>query len=252
MIDVWWPGAQSGDPVADVPVAAERDTTPMVTTVLLVEDEPNIAALLRTYLERDGLNVIWARSGSEALVALGRRLPGLVVLDLGLPDLDGLDLARRIGASTPVIMLTARDEEDERMAGFAAGADDYVAKPFSPREVVARVRAVLRRASDGRHEAAEQELRAGPVSLCPAAREARLDGHLIELTAKEFDLLAQLVRNAGMVMTRDVLLERVWGLIVPGQTRTVDQHVAQLRQKLGRPDLIRTVRGLGYKVASGE
>lgn len=221
----------------------------MPSSILLVEDERSIGALVRTYLERDGLAVSWVCSVSEALIELERRQPALILLDLGLPDGDGLELTRKLPPAVPVIMLTARGEEPERMVGFAAGADDYISKPFSPREVVARVRAVLRRSASGQADQAE-ELVLGDVRLSPAAREVRLDGRPVELTAKEFELLWQLMRHAGMVLTRAALLERVWGFESPGQTRTVDQHVAQLRQKLGRPELIRTVRGVGYKAAA--
>jgi len=218
------------------------------STILLVEDEQSIGALVRTYLERDGLAVSWACSVSEALVELERRQPALILLDLGLPDGDGLELTRKLPPAVPVIMLTARGEEPERMVGFAAGADDYISKPFSPREVVARVRAVLRRSASGQADQAE-ELVLGDIRLSPAAREVRLDGQPVELTTKEFELLWDLMRHAGMALTRAALLERVWGFESPGQSRTVDQHVAQLRQKLGRPELIRTVRGVGYKAA---
>jgi len=148
----------------------------------------------------------------------------------------------------PVIMLTARDEEADRVAGLEIGADDYIAKPFSPRELVARVRAVLRRARNGKPAVDMLEL--GPVRVSLPAREVRLDGAEIELTPKEFDLLAYLVRHAPAVVSRDDLLERVWGFVYPGETRTVEVHVAQLRKKLGAPELIRTVRGVGYKAVA--
>ena len=145
-------------------------------------------------------------------------------------------------------MVTARDEEADRVAGLELGADDYVAKPFSPRELVARVRAVLRRSQNGKPVSDMLEM--GPVTVSLPAREVRLDGTEIVLTPKEFDLLAYLVQHAGVVVSRDDLLERVWGFIYPGQTRTVEVHVAQLRKKLGEPDLIRTVRGVGYKAVA--
>ena len=213
--------------------------------ILLVEDEPRIGTLVRAYLERDGFAVVWARSGAEALRRLAADGVDLAVLDLGLPDMDGLAVARRVTPGIPVVILTARSDEPERMAGFAARADDYVAKPFSPREVVARVRAVLRRAQPRR--AAAEPLRVGPVVLRPAGHEVTVQGRRIELTAKEFELLWVLLEHAGQVLTRDALLERVWGYATPGQSRTVDQHVAQLRRKLGAPGLIRTVRGVGYQ-----
>ena len=223
----------------------------MPVTVLIVEDEPPIGALLATYLERAGYGVSWVRSGEEALTELDRRRIGLVVLDIGLPGIDGFEVCRRIGGEVPVIMLTARDEEPDRVAGLEVGADDYVTKPFSPRELTARVKAVLRRTGDGAGDAgAGDVLELGPLELDRRAREVRLDGSEIELTQREFDLLEYLVRHRGQVVSRDQLLESVWDFRSPGETRTVEVHVAQLRKKLGRPELIRTVRGVGYKAAT--
>jgi two-component system alkaline phosphatase synthesis response regulator PhoP len=223
----------------------------MPTTVMVVEDEPNIGALVRTYLERAGYQALWVRSGEEALAELRRHPIRLVILDIGLPGIDGFEVCRRIAGEVPVIMLTARDEEPDRVAGLEVGADDYVAKPFSPRELTARVKAVLRRAGSAPSAAAAPDiLELGPVVLARGAREVRVDGAEIELTQREFDLLEYLLRHAGQVVTRDQLLESVWGFQSPGETRTVEVHVAQLRKKLGHPELIRTVRGLGYK-ASG-
>lgn len=219
----------------------------MGTTVMVVEDEPNIGALVRTYLQRAGHEVLWVRSGEDALVELRRHPVRLVILDIGLPGIDGFEVCRRIGGQVPVIMLTARDEEPDRIAGLEIGADDYVSKPFSPRELTARVRAVLRRAG---HPMVPGEVSVlGPVTLARGAREVRVDGHEVELTQREFDLLEYLMRNAGRVVTRDQLLESVWGFLSPGATRTVEVHVAQLRRKLGYPELIKTVRGLGYKAS---
>jgi DNA-binding response OmpR family regulator len=215
---------------------------------MIVEDEPNIGALVRTYLEREGYRTLWVRTGEDALSELVRHPVALVVLDIGLPGIDGLDVCRRIGGSVPVIMLTARDEEADRVAGLELGADDYVTKPFSPRELTARVKAVLRRA--GRTGADEDLMSLGPVQLWRGAREVRVDGQEVELTQREFDLLEYLMRHPGQVITRDQLLESVWGFLAPGETRTVEVHVAQLRKKLGRPDIIRTVRGLGYKATA--
>ena len=216
-------------------------------TILIVEDHPPIASLIRRYLENDGHAVDVVDSGAAALERLRTDDVALVVLDLGLPDMDGLDVARRVAAGVPVVMLTARGDEPERMAGFAAGADDYLAKPFSPRELVARVRAVLRRGDrDGERS---DRLAIGDLTLEPDAREATVTGEPVELTLKEFDLLWYLVDNRGAVVSRDALLERVWGYAEPGASRTVDQHVAQLRRKLGAACPIETVRGLGYKVA---
>jgi DNA-binding response OmpR family regulator len=220
----------------------------MGAMIMVVEDEPNIGMLVRTYLERDGYDVIWLRSGEEALAELRRHPIQLVVLDIGLPGIDGFEVCRRMNGQIPVIMLTARDEEPDRVAGLELGADDYVSKPFSPRELTARVKAVLRRAS--RASTAAEVRAIGPVTLSPSAREVRVDGSEVELTQREFDLLEYLVRHAGQVVTRDELLEAVWGFVSPGQTRTVEVHVAQLRKKLGHPELIRTVRGLGYKASA--
>ncbi len=217
-------------------------------TVLVVEDEQSIGLLVRTYLERDGFSVLWLRTGGEGLAELARHPVRLVVLDIGLPDMDGFEVCRRIRArsSVPIIMLTARDEEPDRVAGLEVGADDYLTKPFSPRELVARVKAVLRRV-DGRAE--NGAVTAGDVVLDRGSREVLVEGEPVELTGKEFDLLAFLLDNPGLVVSRELLLDRVWGLTYPGGTRTVDVHIAQLRRKLGRPELIRTVRGSGYKAA---
>jgi DNA-binding response OmpR family regulator len=219
----------------------------MSAMVMVVEDEPNIGALVRTYLQRSGYEVLWVRSGEDALTELRRHPVKLVVLDIGLPGIDGFEVCRRIAGQVPVIMLTARDEEPDRVAGLEVGADDYVAKPFSPRELTARVKAVLRRA--GQAAVAHDVSVLGPVTLVRGAREVRVEGQEIELTQREFDLLDYLLRHAGQVVTRDQLLQSVWGFLAPGETRTVEVHVAQLRKKLGHPDLIRTVRGLGYKAS---
>jgi len=218
-------------------------------TILLVEDEEDIATLVRSYLEKDGFKVIWAARGADGLLALEQHDIRLAILDLQLPDADGLDLCRAIRESSrlPIVIVTARDEEVDRITGLELGADDYVTKPFSPRELMARVRAVLRRAEpDGDDEL----VTAGDIVLEQAGRTVSVAGSEVELTGMEFDLLAFLLAHPGIVMSRERLLERVWGLSFPGGTRTVDVHVAQLRRKLDRPDLIRTVRGSGYKAAS--
>jgi len=198
-------------------------------TVLLVEDEHSIGSMTRGYLAE-----------------LGRHQVRIVILDIRLPGIDGFDVARlvRTRSDVPILMLTARDEEPDRVAGLELGADDYLTKPFSPRELVARMKAVLRR-TDGR--SAEDVLTLADVELNRNAREVAVDGQPVDLTTKEFDLLATLLENPGIVVSRDQLLDRVWGMTYPGGTRTVDVHVAQLRRKLGRPELIRTVRGAGYK-----
>jgi DNA-binding response OmpR family regulator len=218
------------------------------TTVLLVEDERAIGTLLRGYLERDGYRVVWVRTGEEAMIELVRHPVRMVVLDIGLPGMDGFDVCRRIraGSSVPIVMLTARDEEADRVAGLEVGADDYVPKPFSPRELAARIKAILRRTEA---RAPDQTFTIGDVEIRRDEREVKVAGEPVELTAKEFDLLTWLVEHNGIVFSREQLLDRVWGMAYHGGTRTVDVHVAQLRRKLGRPDLVRTVRGAGYKAA---
>ena len=220
-------------------------------SILVVEDEQAIADLVRAYLKRDGFGVVWARSGEQALEELTRHPVRLVVLDIGLPGIDGFEVCRRLRARTsmPILILSARDDEVDRVSGLEAGADDYVTKPFSPRELVARVKAILRRAGGG-GEAGDGggPLVAGDVALDRAARTVTTAGEPVELTGREFDLLAALLSHPGVVLSRDRLLELVWGGEFPGGTRTVDVHVAQLRAKLGRPELVQTVRGAGYKV----
>ena len=214
--------------------------------VLVVEDELAIGQLIRSYLSGSGYRVLWVRSGEDALTELARHEIRIVVLDINLPGIDGFDVCREIRnrSDLPIVMLTARDEEIDRVLGLEVGADDYVAKPFSPRELTARLKAVLRR-TDG--PTRRDVLALGDVELRRDEREVRVGGELVDLTVKEFDLLAWLVENAGIVFSRDQLLDRVWGMTFEGGTRTVDVHVAQVRRKLHRPQLIRTVRGSGYK-----
>jgi DNA-binding response OmpR family regulator len=221
----------------------------MPASVLLVEDEENLASLVQAYLQQEGYRVRVTGSGADALQVLDDEPVRLVLLDLTLPDIDGLEVCRRIRqrSSVPVVMLTARDDEADRLAGLETGADDYIGKPFSPRELVARMKAVLRRA-EGNVE--DDVLVLGDVVVRRAAREVDVAGRPVELRTKEFDLLAHLIQNRGVVLSRDLLLERVWGYDYAGGTRTVDVHVAQLRRKLDRPDLIRTVRGAGYKAVA--
>jgi DNA-binding response OmpR family regulator len=218
----------------------------MAGTVLLIEDEHSIGTLVRSYLLREGFQVVWVRSGEEGLTELDRHPTRLIILDVGLPGMDGFEVCRRVRArsSVPIIMLTARDEEADRVAGLEVGADDYVPKPFSPRELAARVKAILRRVEP---RSQDDVLELEEVTLRRSAREVEVAGRPVELTVKEFDLLAFFMENAGAVLSRELLLDRVWGMEYPGETRTVDVHVGQLRKKLGRPNLIRTVRGAGYK-----
>lgn len=215
-------------------------------TVLLVEDEESIAGLLRSYLAAQGFRIVWVRSGEEALAELDRHPIRVVLLDLGLPGMDGFDVCRQIRyrSKVPLVMVTARDEEIDRVAGLEIGADDYISKPFSPRELTARLKAVLRRSED-RVERAVLSLE--DVALNRERREVTVAGDAVALTAKEFDLLAFLLEQPGIVFSRELLLERVWGFDYPTTTRTVDMHVASLRRKLDRPALVQTVRGVGYK-----
>ncbi len=215
---------------------------------MVVEDEANIASIVRAYLAREGFEVMWVRSGEQALEEVQRSEPGLIVLDIGLPGIDGFEVCRRIAGRVPIIMLTARDEEADRVAGLEVGADDYLAKPFSPRELTARVKAVLRRATST--PSPERPLTLGPIVLRPTTREVHVWDLPVELTQREFDLLEYLLVQSGRVVGKAELLEAVWGFLSPGETRTVEVHVAQLRKKLGDPALIRTVRGIGYSAVA--
>ena len=217
--------------------------------VLVVEDERPIADLLRLYLTRDGFGVHVEYDGTAGLAAARRLRPVACVLDIALPGLDGTEVCRRLreaGDWTPVLFLTARDDEVDRVVGLELGADDYVTKPFSPRELVARIRAILRRTS-GPPDAAGQVVRVGPVTLDPIRRTVTVADTPVHLTQTEFDLLAHLMRRPGRVFTREELLASVWGYAAHSGTRTVDVHVAQVRAKLGdAAGIVRTVRGVGY------
>ena len=216
--------------------------------LLLVEDDDAIGRLVKSYLEQqDGWRVVWLRTGEEALVELRRHPVRLVVLDIGLPGIDGFEVCRTMRAQSkvPILMLTARDEEPDRVAGLELGADDYVSKPFSPRELAARIKAILRRVEQRN---VEEVLTAGDIELHREAREVTVSGEVVELTSKEFDLLACFLEHPGIVLSRERLLDLVWGMTYPGGTRTVDVHVAQLRRKVGNPESIRTIRGSGYKL----
>ena len=223
---------------------------PSKGTVLLVEDEASIADLVRLYLERDGFRVVWRTDGPSGLAAVDAERPRLVLLDLMLPGMDGFEVTRALrqrGGRVPIIVVTAREEEADRVLGLELGADDYVTKPFSPRELVARVKAVLRRTEPAPETGPEPPLHLGGLTVDPARHEVTFEGRPVHLTAREFDLLSYLVRNRGLVLTRDQILERVWGYSFPADTRTVDVHIRQLRSKLGDHAPIRTIRGVGYK-----
>jgi DNA-binding response OmpR family regulator len=218
------------------------------SVLLLVEDDEAIGRLVKQYLQQqDGWRVLWLRTGEEAVGELRRHPVRLVVLDVGLPGIDGFEVCRQMRAwsTVPIVMLTARDEEPDRVAGFELGADDYVPKPFSPRELAARIKAILRRAEQ---RSQEEVLSAGEIVLRRASHEVTVAGEGVELTSKEFDLLACFLEHRGIVLSRERLLDLVWGVSYPGGTRTVDMHVAQLRRKLRAPEAIHTVRGAGYKL----
>ena len=217
-------------------------------TILVVEDEPKIAALARDYLEHAGFAVAIATDGRAALDALARSKPDLVVLDLGLPGLDGLDVTREIRRASmlPIVMLTARDDELDKLLGLELGADDYLTKPFSPRELVARVHALLRRV-ERMPEQSSGRLVVGDLEVDPAGRRAWRAGTEATLTPTEFDLLHHLVAHPGVVYARERLLTEVWGYRDGAGARTVDSHVRGLRSKLGA-DIVRTVHGVGYSL----
>jgi len=228
----------------------------MSQPILVVDDEPKIAHLVRDYLEAAGYTVVLAYGGREALAAFRHEKPRLIVLDLMLPGMDGLDVARAIRKEKeiPIIMLTARVEEADKLVGLELGADDYVTKPFSPRELVARVRAVLRR-SEGRERAA-LPLTAGDLEIDFEKRGVSVTGRPADLTPTEFDLLVVLARHPGRIFSRMELLERVQGYAYEGYERTVDAHVKNLRQKIEenpkKPRYILTAYGLGYKFSEVE
>jgi DNA-binding response OmpR family regulator len=217
--------------------------------IMVVEDEAAIADIIRLYLIKAGYGVHLEHDGSHALAAIERLKPAAVILDVGLPGLDGIEVCRRMRAEhdwTPVIFVTARDDEVDRIIGLELGADDYVTKPFSPRELVARVTSVLRRAH-GVPEVAPV-LQVGEVRLDPGQRRVTAGTDDVLLTATEFDLLAFLMRRPGRVFSREQLLSEVWGYSAAAGTRTVDVHIAQVRAKLGERSPVRTVRGVGYSV----
>jgi len=222
-----------------------------VRSIVIVEDDEDIADTIRYNLEREGFRVRVASTGEEAINLILERPPNLVLLDLNLPHMSGFEMCRRLRAEStttrvPILILTARTDESDKVLGLNLGADDYVTKPFGMRELVARVNAVLRRSSG-----ADQERPAydnGIIAIDPATFSVRCRGIEVRLTRKEFALLSELARNHGRVMTREALLDRVWGLNYYGDSRTLDVHIRRLRQKLGDPALIETVTGIGYRL----
>src|SRR2546425_8358697 len=219
--------------------------------VLIVDDDPDIQRLVSYNLTRAGFEVSTAETGRKALEAVQKHPPDLIILDLMLPDVDGMEVCRTLrqrenSRRIPIVMLTARSEEIDRVIGFELGADDYVMKPFSPRELVLRVKSIFRRMKDERTDM----LRIGDVQLYPERRQCFVGTHSIVLTAKEFDLLQELMRAHGNVLTRDVLMDKVWGYHGEATSRTLDTHVRRLREKLGDEGLhVETVRGIGYRMA---
>jgi two-component system, OmpR family, response regulator RegX3 len=227
-------------------------------TILLVEDERAITEPLAEALEREGFNAAVAGTAAEAMEAAASRDPDLVLLDIGLPDGSGLDVCRELrrDSQVPIIMLTARGAESDRVAGLELGADDYIVKPFSAREVMARVRAVLRRATATQSGGGDGPLRIGDVTLDMAKHEARLGDEPIELSRKEFELLRVLMENAGSVLTREALIDEVWDMNWFGSTKTLDVHISGLRKKLDddpkEPRYIHTVRGVGFRFSGAD
>jgi DNA-binding response OmpR family regulator len=221
--------------------------------VLLVDDEPAILKLARMYLEREGYHVQEASDGDSALEAVKRLRPDIVVLDVMLPKLDGFEVCRRLRAANsdvPILMLTARDEDIDKILGLELGADDYLTKPFNPREMVARVKAILRR-GESKNQSDGKPIHLDDLEIDPIRREARIGSHTLNLRTQEFDLLFTLASQPGRVFTREQLLQLAWGFDFYGQTRTVDVHIAHLRKKLdGGSIKIETVTGVGYKMVS--
>ncbi len=224
-------------------------------TILVVDDEQNIRDLAKLYLERDGYQVITVNDGFKALAAIKQESPTLMVLDLMLPEIDGWEVCRRVRAESnlPILMLTARDDDIDKIVGLEMGADDYLTKPFNPRELVARVRAILRRIKPQSAPSLADVRELGNVKVDPSSREATVADQRITLRAKEFDLLITLIDHVNIVLSRNQLLDLVWGYEFYGQTRTVDVHIAHLRDKLNQSTLIiETVWGMGYKLLANE
>jgi len=219
--------------------------------ILVVDDEPNIIELARLYLERDGFRVVGVGDGLAALESVEGLRPALMILDIMLPNLDGLEICKKLRAqdnSIPILMLTARDDDIDKILGLELGADDYLTKPFNPRELVARVKAILRR-KEQKSQPLTSALHIGDMVIDPASREVTVSGQLVEMRAQEFDLLYTLVEHKGLVLTRKQLLEQAWGYDYFGQSRTVDVHIGHLRRKLSNSNVsIITVTGVGYKL----
>ena len=238
------PGAPSGERNGTMGAVQDQKGT-----IVVVDDEPNIADLVDLYLAREGFRVLKTGTGEAGLQAVRDHRPRLVVLDVGLPDVDGLEVCKRLRATSqiPVIFLTARDSEVDRVLGLELGGDDYLTKPFSPAELVARVKAVLRRVDGG---PAAEVMQAGEVAIDAGRREVRVAGKPVEFTTKEFDLLRYLAERPGLALSRQQILDGVWGYDWYGDARTVDVHIAQVRKKLGDAVEITTVRGVGYRLES--
>ncbi len=219
-------------------------------TIVVVEDDRHIADLVELYLRQEGFRVVQASDGQRGLDAVREQQPRMVILDVGLPAVDGLEVCRRLRADgdIPILMLTARDGEFDRVLGLEMGADDYVTKPFSPRELVARVRAILRRADGRAGRSSPGVLLAGDVEVDVGRREARVDGAVVALATREFDLLRYLAENSGLALSRQQILDAVWGAGWYGDERTIDVHVGQLRKKLGTGLPLATVWGVGYRL----
>jgi len=225
-------------------------------TILVVDDEANIVELARMYLEQEGFRVQSAADGAKALEMIARQPPALMVLDLMLPQVDGWEVCRRVRSGKaapglPILMLTARDDDVDKIVGLELGADDYVTKPFNPRELVARVKAILRRIR--RAALPQAPVHVGDLTIDPARHEVTVAGELVELRPKEFDLLLALAEHRGIVLSREQLLNLVWGYDFYGETRTVDVHIAHLRKRLGDSSSveIETVLAVGYKLVAG-
>ncbi|HNR46336.1 MAG TPA: response regulator transcription factor [Anaerolineaceae bacterium] len=220
--------------------------------ILLVDDEPSIVALARLYLEREGFTVQSVADGSAALEAVNQLQPALVVLDVMLPELDGFEVCRRLraaGSSVAILMLTAREEDIDKILGLELGADDYMTKPFNPRELVARVKSILRRIERVDYAQTGEIFRLGNLLIDPDRREVRVNGNMVEMRAQEFEVLWVLAKHCGKVLSREQLLNLAWGFDFYGQTRTVDMHIAQLRRRLANSTVhIETVTGVGYKL----